>query len=263
VTCPDRPSRWRGGIASALGVYAVWVIVTYLLEGVPGTLRRPEAEALRFVYTVVANVLVGTVVAMLLLRRLITADVVTAHAAGFGRATRRVAGVAIALVIGGSGYVLQGAPSLHPVVMLNGFAQTLPVSAAEVLVCWSLVGAVSDAALRRRLRPVTASIGAALVASLLFGVYHIAHSPPFNSVGMIVLLSAAGLATSLYFRLSGDVYATIVFHNFLALLGVLRALAASGGIDHYTRARIPLLLTAVVPVVLLALMRRGIHDDRR
>jgi hypothetical protein len=83
------------------------------------------------------------------------------------------------------------------------------------------------------------SIGAALLASLLFGVYHIAHSPPFNSFGMIVLLSAVGLATSLYFRLSGDVYATIVFHNFLALIGVLQALAASGGIDHYTIARVP------------------------
>jgi hypothetical protein len=260
VTSPGRPSRWNCGIARALGVYAIWVIVTYLLEGWPGTLRRPEAQALRFVYTTVVNVLVGTAISMLVLRRLVIAGAVTARAAGLGRVRHRLAGIAIAFAVGGAVYVLQDPPSLDPVVMLNGFAQTLPVSIAEVLVCWSLVAAVSDATLRRHLPPITASIGAAAMASVLFGVYHIAHSPPFNAARMILVLTIVGLVTSLFFGLSGDVYATIVFHNFLALFGVLRALAASGTIDHYTTARVPLLLTAVLPIAILAAMHRTIRE---
>lgn len=35
-------------------------------------------------------------------------------------------------------------------------------------------------------------IVAAIVASVLFGVYHFAHSPPFNTVDLVVLLTAIG-----------------------------------------------------------------------
>jgi membrane protease YdiL (CAAX protease family) len=81
-------------------------------------------------------------------------------------------------VLGAAVYLLPGAPSGDPIVLVNGFAQVLPVSAAEVLVCWSVVGAALEASWRSRRTPI---LPAALLASALFGLYHLAHSPPFNT----------------------------------------------------------------------------------
>src|SRR5678815_1284082 len=47
-------------VAAAFGLFAVWTLATYLLEARLGTFLRPDATT-RFVYTVVANVLIGTI----------------------------------------------------------------------------------------------------------------------------------------------------------------------------------------------------------
>ena len=92
---------------------------------------------------------------------------------------------------------------------------------------------------------------ATLIASILFGIYHFAHSPPFNTIGVVMLLSVIGLVTSLFFFISRDVYGTIAFHNFLGIFGVIRALESSGTLASYERPVIPLLVMALVSVVLL------------
>ena len=48
---------------------------------------------------------------------------------------------------------------------------------------------------------------------------------------MVALLTGVGFVTSAYFFLSRDIYATIVFHNFLGVFGVVQALAASGRLE--------------------------------
>jgi hypothetical protein len=116
------------------------------------------------------------------------------------------------------------------VTIFNAHAQALVVSVAEVLVCWAVVGSVSESLLQDRGRWVSAIL-AAVIASVLFGVYHFAHCPPFNTVGSVVLLTVIGLVTSAFF-VSRDVYGTIAFHNFLGIFGVIRALKASGVEDH-------------------------------
>ncbi|RUV49504.1 MULTISPECIES: CPBP family glutamic-type intramembrane protease [unclassified Mesorhizobium] len=146
-------------------------------------------------------------------------------------------------------YFIQGAPSTNPMVILNAYAQVFAVSVAEVLVCWALLGGVLTGAFgSSRWASVT---GAALVASLLFGIYHFAHSPPFNSIGMVVLLTAIGLLTSAFFFTSRDIYATIAFHNFLGVYGVVQALAATDKLGGFTVPQIPLLATAVASLVVL------------
>jgi membrane protease YdiL (CAAX protease family) len=95
------------------------------------------------------------------------------------------------------------------------------------------------------------TILAAVVASVVFGIYHFAHSPPFNQVPVVVFLSVIGLVTSVFFSVSRDVYGTIAFHNFLGILGVIRALDASGNLSAFERPIIPLLVMAVVAIALL------------
>ena len=94
---------------------------------------------------------------------------------------------------------------------------------------------------------------AAVVASALFGFYHFAHSPPFNTVGMVAFLMAVGLLTGAFFFLSKDTYATIVFHNFLGVLGVVQALAAKDQLAGFQSLQVPLIATALVALSILVL----------
>lgn len=145
---------------------------------------------------------------------------------------------------------MRGPPTWHPLVLLNGVAQVWPVSVAEVLVCWAVMGVVCEARLRAWGTPA-ATVIASVAASGLFGVYHVAHSPPFNTVPMVLVLSAVGVATSLFFVLSRDLYGTVVFHTWLALFGVLRALREAGALQAYERLSAPLVAMALVSLGLL------------
>jgi hypothetical protein len=247
----ERAGGTLEAVTSVLGLYALWVLTTYLLEGAPGTLLRPEAHGLRLTYTVIANLTVGTLSSMLVLRRVIAASGGRVRPLGFGSVRRAVLASVLGLALGGGVYVARGAPSLHPVILVNGLAQVLPVSVAEVLVCWALVGVVAGQSWARGAGPLLRGITMAIVASVAFGLYHIAHSPPFNTPGMIGLLTLVGVVTSVFFVTVRDVYGTIAFHNFLALFGVLQALAARGALGHYEAPHPTLLATAVVALGLL------------
>lgn len=239
-------------LAAALFLFAVWTLATWVLEGRIDTLLRPEAVVDRAIYAIVANLLIGIAVAMALLRMLIRKGWLTRQAAGFGQFTPSAVRLAIAFGLGLAFYMLQGAPSLDPVILLNAFSQVLVVSAAEVVVCWAVVGTTVKALLEPRGRAVS-TVGAALAASVLFGLYHFAHSAPFNTTGMVALLSVVGLVTSAVFFITRDVYATIIFHNFLGVFGVVQALGASGQLDTFADLQPPLLIMAAATVATLVL----------
>lgn len=237
----------RGPLIWALALYVLWTSATYLLEGRPRTFLQPEAVGLRLVYVVAANLIVGIGLSILVVRRLRSGGVATLRQLGFRRMSRTAASILLALILGFGGYVAQDPPSLNSVVVLNGFAQVLAVSIAEVLVCWIVVGRSIEAALRGRGRGVKWA-GPLLASAVLFGVYHYAHSPPFNTHEMVVFLSAIGLVTGAFFLVSREVYGTIVFHNFLALFGVLEALEEAGTLEVYAEPQVPILVTAAVAV---------------
>jgi hypothetical protein len=60
-----------------------------------------------------------------------------------------------------------------------------------------------------------------------------------------------GLVTSVFFFISRDLYGTIAFHNFLGILGVIRALDTSGNLASLKSPIIPLLVMAVITIALL------------
>lgn len=239
-------------LISALVLYGLWVLATYFLEGRLRTFLRPEAKRLRIMYVVIANLFIGILVSGWVLHELIDADFMEAGRAGFGGIGRTVLAVGIGAILGIAIYLAQGSPSRHPVVFLNGFAQVWPVSTAEVVICWGVVGAVAETQLRDQdTSRISAGIVAALIASILFGVYHIAHSPPFNSLEMIVKLIPIGLGTSLFFFVSHNIYGTVVFHNFFAIFGVLQALKRTGKLGQYEVPAIRLIVTALISLSLL------------
>lgn len=238
-------------MASAFAVFAVWTIATWFFEGRIETLLRPNATADRAIYAIVANLLIGTVLAVVTLRFLVRNGEVSCTASGFGRNSASAKRIAVAVVLGLAFYLMQGAPSLDPVVVLNAFTQVFVVSVAEVVVCWALIGAATEAFLSARGRAV-ALAGSAVAASVLFGLYHYAHSAPFNTLPMVALLSAVGLVTSAFFLASRDIYATAVFHNFLGVFGVVKALDASGQLGTFAAPQVPLLVMGMVTVAVIA-----------
>jgi hypothetical protein len=248
-------------VGSALCLFAAWTLATWFLEGRIETLLRPEARVDRAIYAIIANLLIGIVAAIAILRVLVGRGWVAKHASGFGSRRPSAVWLAIAFVLGPALYVLQGAPSREPTVLLNAFSQVLVVSAAEVVVCWVVVGVTVEALLNARGRAISV-IGAALVASVLFGAYHFAHSAPFNTPGMVALLAGVGMVTSAFFFLSRDVYATILFHSFLAVFGVVQALVASGQLSDFAALQPPLLVMAGATIVVLALSDRTLLGKR-
>lgn len=136
--------------------------------------------------------IIGTVIAIWLLRPSILQRFVTIQQLGFQPSLKRVViAVVIAGLIGFALFVIQKPASLNAIVILNVFSQSLPGSIAEVVVCWALVGATFESLTRRKNNKnnnnninnrskITSIIVGAAVAIVLFGLYHFAHSPPFN-----------------------------------------------------------------------------------
>jgi hypothetical protein len=237
-------------VASAIGVLAVWMLATYLLEARVGTFLRPDATN-RFVYTVVVNMLIGTIGSALVIRAIVRrAELPRVTTYGIAKPLRILILVPLAAVLAGLFLGGQELPTSDPVILANASAQVLVVSIAEVVVCWALFGAV----LRNALGSGFGSAAIAVVsAALVFGLYHFAHSPPFNTLGMVLLLSGIGVATGMFFFLGGDLYSTIVLHNAFAFRGVIQALAESGSLDRYASPQLPPIATAIAAVVVLVI----------
>jgi hypothetical protein len=248
----------------ALGTYVAWTALTWLLEGRILTFLRPEAVTDRLTYTGLANIIVGTVLALLLVREFIAADFTTRTNLGFRSVPRTVGAVLVGGILGFGLYVLQQPVTTDHVVVMNVFAQVLPVSIAEVVVCWVVVGGSIAALLRDRGVNRYLTIGSALVVStVLFGVYHFAHSPPFNTVEMVGLLSVVGVGTGLIYFVGGSFYGALVFHNFMALFGIVSSLADAGQLATYQQPLFPLLATALVALTILVGVERLVVKPSR
>jgi hypothetical protein len=249
-------ARTRNAAISALALFFVWTAATWFLEGRIQTFLRPEAVVDRLVYVVVANLLIGIVGVALVLRFAFASGGGDRSDTGFGARTPSVIWTIGGIALGLALYLVQGAPSYDPIVILNSYAQVFAVSVAEVLVCWAAVGGILWGAFgeSRWLGAASrwlAAFVAAVIASALFGLYHFGHSAPFNTIGMVAFLSFVGLWTSAFFFSSRDVYATIAFHNFLGVFGVVQALAAADQLGTFKTPQVPLLGTAIVALLVL------------
>ncbi len=245
-----KSSSFQVIFTSVVALYVLWMLVTFRLEGMFRTLFRPKAVGKNVFYNIVVNLIIGTVFAGWLLRSHINHGIITEQIAGFANLQQTLVAVAIGFTLGLLLHFLQNPPARTFVVLLNGFFRALPIAVAEILICWALIGSYAEAMFHRLGLPLP-TVLAGLVAALLFGVYHIAHSPPFNSVRMIQQLSLIGLLTSAFFFLTRDVYGTIVFHNFIGMHLVLWASRQHDIIEQYQTTRWIHLTTAIASLGLL------------
>lgn len=227
------------------------MFVTWFFEGRIHTLLRPDAWMDRLLYAGIANIGIGLVGALVLLRWLLERGRLQWPRPRLWRgAGSRLTALAAAVGIGTGYFLLAGGAWPGTAELINAFAQVFVVSAAEVIVCWGLIGLSTTHVLSSLERP-WAAVAAAAAASLAFGVYHFAHSPPFNSPSMVAFLTVVGLGTSLFFFATRDLLATIVFHNFPAVAGVTRALLDGSRTEALADLQPALLGTAALSLVLV------------
>ena len=143
------------------------------------TLHRPEAVVNRFVYTLVSNILIGIVGSIILIRFILRqTDVPNPSLFGLIGSPRLIIGIVVGLAFGLAFFFTQSFPSRHPILIINAYSQVLVVSIAEVIVCWVLVGG-SIANMGKN--PIYLIL-AVIFSSFLFGLYHLGHRPPFNTI---------------------------------------------------------------------------------
>jgi hypothetical protein len=142
----------------------------------------------------------------------------------------RTAAVIVAAGVGGLAiFLLQNPASTHPIVVFSVYMQVLPLSIAEVVVCWAVIGTSFESLAKRKVsknnnnKAISIVIGA-VVASVLFGVYDFAHSPPFNEVNMVLFLMIPAIAPSVVYFIGRDIYATIIIQHFLGIFGVMQTI---------------------------------------
>jgi hypothetical protein len=242
---PEPAGRRSAALGVALGLYLAWTLATWLLEGRVDTLLRPEAAGARLAYAVVANLVVGIGGAGLVLRWMVRRRAVPPRRLGLRGPGRTAFGTALGLALGAAAFAAQRPVTGHPVVLLNAFAQVWVVSVAEVLVCWAVLATAVGVAAGRT-RPGAGRAAGWVAAAVAFGLYHFAHSPPFDTPRLVALLTVVGLATGAFYLLVGELWGTVLFHNFLALHGVTQALGRAGRLAALESPQVPLLLMAAV-----------------
>jgi len=99
----------------------------------------------------------------------------------------------------------------------------------------------------KKITHIFAIIVGAGLATVLFGVYHFAHSPPFNQLNTVLFLMIPGALTSVVYFIGRNIYATIIFHNFQALYGVMRNI----DITSFSHLLYPLIIMASVSILIL------------
>jgi hypothetical protein len=115
------------------------------------TLLRPEAQFDRLLYTGIANVAIGQIGALALLGMIFRWTGTEAAPSRFEPLNHRTVAVLAAVILGLGYYLAAGGPVGNAAGLANAFAQVMVVSAAEVIVCWGLLGIATDHALRPRL----------------------------------------------------------------------------------------------------------------
>lgn len=240
----------RHNLFAAFALFLAWCGATWFLEGRIETLLRPDAIVDRIIYAILGNLVLGVIGAFCVIRWQQYAGGVKLEESGFSSPARSALWIVAGVVLGSALYIGQGAPSMDPIIVLNAYAQVFVVSAAEVLVCWVVLGATIEQFLRPGGRFLAIMV-AGISVSILFGLYHFAHSSPFNTIAMVSFLAFIGLGTSLFFFVSRDVYATVIFHNFLGTYGVILALKTAGMLSDTPVVEVPLLATALVTLAVI------------
>lgn len=203
-------------------------------------------------YVVIANIAVGTVLSAIAIRYLLKAQLVKPKQLGLSKSRLRTVAIIASAAGGGLAlFILQNPRTTEPIVVFNAFMQVLPVSIAEVIVCWALIGSSFEslATKNNKGRIISVLVGA-IAASVLFGVYHYAHSPPFNQTSIVLFLMLPSIATAVAYFFGRSIYAAVIVQNFMGIVGVLAGLP---NLEEYRQPMVPIYVLSAASIAALVI----------
>ncbi len=173
----------------------------------------------RYAYTVLVVLLCGTAAPAFALRLLAGAGILDLRALSAN-------GWPFALALAGGGAFLalsirdEPAEQLRrlPRLLISLFAPSL----AEVLVFVGIVYGIADFLVRPAFGAVASAIAATLVTSISFGLYHLTHAAPWNSLRMVRILLIVWLFIGGFYALTHDLWATALLNTLLATIGFVK-----------------------------------------
>lgn len=199
-------------------IFISWVVATYLLEGRLGEAASLDQQS-RIVYIIVANVAIGTIFASFVLRGLLKRGLLQIHHTGYENFRNSRIKISVSVIVGVIIFVFlgkHGGPD--PLVFANLFFHVISVTIAEVIVCWALIGnSIRLFPFRQKTIQIISLI---LISSIVFGIYHFAHSPPYSDPTMVGFLTGIGLVTGIAYFVFKNIYSAILIQNFLGMTGI-------------------------------------------
>lgn len=190
-------------------IYTAWVIDTFLMEGNGEIFTRYQPFPF-LMYSVVANIFMGTVIPVLCLKSAFFSGAVNMFQVGFRNPRRTLSAVTVTALAGSLVLVTFTAYGSKRLTLLLMTAFLLPTAIAGVTVCWVLIGTHLQAYIRSYGATVSIILGV-LVTGLLFGLSFAAHSPPLNLVPFLTMGIFIGVASAVFFFSVRDVYASALF----------------------------------------------------
>ncbi len=197
-------------------IYTIWVLDTFLLEGSAGVLTRYHPWFF-ILYTIIANIFMGIIVPVVSLKSAFLSGAVNMFQIGFNTLRRTLLAVLCTALSGSLILVTLTPYGTRTMALVGMTALVFPSAIASVMVCWVIVGTHLQAYVRSYGTIVSITAGV-LVTGILFGLSFAAHSPPINQPQMLMIATAAGIASALFFFSIRDVWATAVFVAFTLVL---------------------------------------------
>ncbi len=230
-------------------VYSIWLMEIFLLEGNKRLFSRPDSAGL-VIYTLVACVLIGSVVPLFLIRRSFFSGTVNLFQIGFRSARRTLLACAVTFAICSVLVVLFSPLGMDRLSFFRVFLLLLPTGIASAMVCWVLVGTHVQALVRSGGAPASICAGV-VVTSILFGIVPIVQTPGVLPQEMTLWNLGSGIIAALFFFSVRDVYATSMVTTVLMVF----PMTAGTGIAYPGYTMTPVLLSAAISLGTLA----GIH----
>jgi hypothetical protein len=200
--------------AAVFGLLAV-----LLLAAANGLFSQVFPRHPRLAYAIIVVFLCGTAVPAIALQMFSTAGLL-------GPAVLAPAFLPIgAAVVAGGGFLalsIRDEPAEQwlrlPKLLVALFAPSL----AEVLVFAGIVFTLAQFVLARFAAPVVTAILATVATSLAFGLYHLTHAAPWNSLRMVRILFVVWLFIAGFYALTHNLWATALLNTLLAAIGFVK-----------------------------------------
>jgi membrane protease YdiL (CAAX protease family) len=177
----------------------------------------------RLAYTLTVVLLIGTVLPCAALLALARRGVTDLRRWGYSFRLSDLAKITVALALAGviAAFQVGDAVLADPTHAARLFVWLIGASLAEVLVFCGIVHNVAAAMLEHRLPRWSATLLAAVIASLAFGFYHFSHAPPWNTLSTAWTLTVVWLAVSAIFVCTRSLWAAAAFNTVMATTGFI------------------------------------------